>query len=494
MPSSSNLNTRVFSPYVVLKQDSSRLAFTIKAGEGYTLNSGITTGSVIRFDPSITATGITGGYTLSRANTDVNSEVVGVVESISGGAYTVVASGSINYPADKLNQITSGGNGGIDVLFLSDTVDGGLTGTIDVSSGQEKIVKPVIQVAKHGNYNGIVTNYIGYKTGTEITAQSDDSLIPLGSVVLSNPSFKVTSNDKWKSSNSIITYDSTDSDNLRLFSATSTRMNTQPDTTEVISSRINIKPQHQSEIDTWVNEILSKRITTEKNFIAFRIWVLDSSDQPLTGFEKTEFTSTSNYTPGGSSFVMDTNGYKPIFRSYQDGNATLGKYITRTTGLLNATARSNGYKVILRATADANQGYSDGRYDNYSNPGDGYSYIYGTGNLQLAPLVLAYGTDSKISSIDTLSFTIKELGKPPIITTTDGSSHFLTNQDGSNFDTFIKVKNDSFTYRIPEDVTIRSINTDSITVGTTLGFKLTSSTGTKTINIDTLCSSCGCCT
>jgi len=156
--SSSNQNTRVFAPHVIFQQDTTRLAITLTSGQGYTLE-GITAGDVIRYDP------INGSYKKSLANTEINAEVLGVVESGITAPYTVVIYGSIKYPQSRLNQIVSGADGGIDVLFLDDQVSGGLTGSIDLTTGV-KIVKPVMQVAPHGVYNGVVTNYIGYKTGS----------------------------------------------------------------------------------------------------------------------------------------------------------------------------------------------------------------------------------------------------------------------------------------------------------------------------------------
>lgn len=174
--STSNQNTRVFAPYVVLSQDTSRLAIEIKTTDGLP-TSGITLGDVIRYDVP------TGGYTLSIASADEKAEVVGVIESLGSGTCTVVVSGSVKYPANRLAGITAGGNGGIDVLFLDDKVAGGLTGTIDLTAGGEKIVKPVIQIAPHGIYNGIVVNYIGYKVGNQAAVVEKSSLLGPGSVM-----------------------------------------------------------------------------------------------------------------------------------------------------------------------------------------------------------------------------------------------------------------------------------------------------------------------
>jgi len=162
--SSSSLNTRIFAPYVILSQNTSRLLIKISTGQGYSIVSGITLGDVIRFDPTFSSGGLTGQYVKSQANTDANAEVLGVVESIENNSYTVVTHGSILYPNNRLVGLC-GANGGLDVLFLSPGISGGLTGTAEVGS-VASIVKPVIQIAPHGfYYNAVVVNYLGFKVG-----------------------------------------------------------------------------------------------------------------------------------------------------------------------------------------------------------------------------------------------------------------------------------------------------------------------------------------
>ena len=173
--STSNQNTRVFAPHVVLKQDTTRLAVILKSGEGYTLQAGLTAGDVIRYDP------LDQTYKKSIADTETNAEVLGVIENGITSPYEVVLYGSIKYPTERLNKIVEGSDGGVDILFLDNIISGGLTGTIDLSGGP-KIVKPVVQVAPHGIFNGIVTNYIGYKTGSapsvgEMPSAPDSSVL-----------------------------------------------------------------------------------------------------------------------------------------------------------------------------------------------------------------------------------------------------------------------------------------------------------------------------
>lgn len=177
MPSSSSTSTqfsRLFAPHVILQQDTTRLVINIKSGEGYTLSAGLTLGDVIRYDPTDLA------YKKSQADIEENAEVFGVIESGSSSSWEVVVLGSVKYPTTKLNAILDGGAGGKDILFLDESVAGGLTGTINIASGV-KIVKPVIQLAPHGIYNGIVVNYIGYKTGNQISGSGQSALV--GSIV-----------------------------------------------------------------------------------------------------------------------------------------------------------------------------------------------------------------------------------------------------------------------------------------------------------------------
>jgi hypothetical protein len=180
---SSSLNTRVFAPTVILSQDTRRLFITLKStGDGYTMDSGITCGHAIRYNPG------NNSYVRCDAKEEVGSEVVGVVESTTGGAnptFVVVTAGSIHYPTDKLNTIfdENGVTASIDVLFLDPAVIGGLTGTINLPAAGEDpvIVKPVIQLAPHSVYNGIVVNYIGYKIGDEAKTKSMGQ--PVGSLL-----------------------------------------------------------------------------------------------------------------------------------------------------------------------------------------------------------------------------------------------------------------------------------------------------------------------
>jgi hypothetical protein len=168
--SSSSLNTRVFTPTVILQQDTRRLEMRLRSTAGnYTIFPGITLGDCIYYDP----VGLQ--YNQARA-LDTEAEVIGVVESISDGEYTVVIQGSINYPQARISAISGSEDGKLDVLFLDNGPfnPGGLTGQVRIPSGTDSaIVKPVLQLAPHvGDYNAIVLNYLGYKIGNSAPLQA----------------------------------------------------------------------------------------------------------------------------------------------------------------------------------------------------------------------------------------------------------------------------------------------------------------------------------
>lgn len=170
--SSSNQNTRVFSPTVIVQQPTSRMSVILdgSGSGGYSVDSGVTGGDCIRYDYSNSQ------YIKSQADLDENAEVFGVVESKSGNKYTVVVYGSIKYPPERLNKLTdpvylaSIEDEDLDVLFLDPSNPGGLTAQIFIPTGASSaIVKPVLQLAPHNNYDGIVVNYLGYKIGNSVS-------------------------------------------------------------------------------------------------------------------------------------------------------------------------------------------------------------------------------------------------------------------------------------------------------------------------------------
>lgn len=177
---SSNIRSTILSQVIRETADGKRVVFTINSND-VGITSGVTLGSVIRFDM------VTDSYQLSKADNPATAEVVGVVESILGDNYTVVANGLMVYPnigsvinsyADgctALDSGTDGGLGGGDIFFLSDGCEGKLQYLEPTTPGY--IVKPVMQRVKVGpsgpsQYNAIVLNYIGYEVAESVAVQA----------------------------------------------------------------------------------------------------------------------------------------------------------------------------------------------------------------------------------------------------------------------------------------------------------------------------------
>lgn len=182
MPScSSSSNIQGTSTILNPTGSESRLTMKLLGGDGsangYTLDSSIFAGGVVRYSP------VDKTYYLSQADNNANSEVVGVVEAkdTTTGDLTVVLRGLINYPSGAtLNDIDgSGGSGGNDIWFLSSVTAGQMQNIEPGEPGE--IVKPVMQaVATSEGYDYQVLNYIGYSVGGEISSESFAD-IPLGS-------------------------------------------------------------------------------------------------------------------------------------------------------------------------------------------------------------------------------------------------------------------------------------------------------------------------
>lgn len=179
--SSSNIRSQLIAQTINVTASGSRIAFNIDtSGNGYTIGSGITAGSVIRYDPA------TLSYVRSNASEADTAEVIGVVEKYfsSNGAtvFTVVANGLMNYPSlssvpdlytpgsDCVPSVSGAENlGGKDIFFLSDGCSGSLQLIEPNTPGS--IVKPVIQAINVPDYNAIVLNYIGYEVGEQAQAE-----------------------------------------------------------------------------------------------------------------------------------------------------------------------------------------------------------------------------------------------------------------------------------------------------------------------------------
>jgi hypothetical protein len=189
---SSNIRSNLITQSVTVTSTGSRIAFGINTDdENYIINSGITAGSLIRYDPTSNI------YYPSHAGSASTAEVVGVVESLysSSGVtfFTVVANGLINYPnlssvpdyyvpngACQSQTSTITNTGGKDIFFLSDGCSGAIQ-TLEPST-PGSIVKPVLQALRSENFNAIVLNYIGYEVGdSAVTDYPLDGLV--GSII-----------------------------------------------------------------------------------------------------------------------------------------------------------------------------------------------------------------------------------------------------------------------------------------------------------------------
>lgn len=140
---------------------------------------GVTAGDVIHYDA------LNSFYIKSIANNPPNSEVFGIIESTNiDASFNVVTYGSIVLPSSSIEDVpagSTGAGGGSDIYFLSPDTSGKVRNTIP--SELNRIVKPIYQVAPHGEYTGIVMNYIGYKVPNEITVFTpQERSLPVGSV------------------------------------------------------------------------------------------------------------------------------------------------------------------------------------------------------------------------------------------------------------------------------------------------------------------------
>lgn len=156
------------SAYKVLSSPESRIVITIEKNK-YAPN--IEAGDVIRYDTD------TQEYVRAIATNSYQAEVFGIVESkgIDDVLYVVIL-GSINYSGTLLN-INDDNTGSNDVYFLSNTDYGKLQNIPPNLIGN--VIKPIYQVSPHGNFTGVVRNYLGYKNliGTNIPPSTEGTLL-----------------------------------------------------------------------------------------------------------------------------------------------------------------------------------------------------------------------------------------------------------------------------------------------------------------------------
>ena len=158
MASSTSSNIRAANTVVNLSSDGgNRLIVQLSAAQF--ASPGISAGDAIFYSVS------SSNYQRSKADSPNTAEVFGVVESvdISGNA-SVVLYGSIGLTG--YINIDDGGEGSHDIYFLSGTTAGKLQSL--APTDEDHIIKPVYQVAPHGNYTGTIVNYIGYRVPTNV--------------------------------------------------------------------------------------------------------------------------------------------------------------------------------------------------------------------------------------------------------------------------------------------------------------------------------------
>ena len=140
-------------------------------------------GDVIRYDPSADK------YLKAKADSETNSNFMGVVESVSGTDFTVVYSGEISLPNYVMSTIA--GYTGAQIFYLSGASAGKLTTTAPTNPGH--VIKPVIittglavdsggpSTDYQGTIDGIVVNSIGSRIAGDSTVDLSD-IQPVGSV------------------------------------------------------------------------------------------------------------------------------------------------------------------------------------------------------------------------------------------------------------------------------------------------------------------------
>jgi microcystin-dependent protein len=138
---------------------------TIPAGDGtkktITQANTFTVGDIVRLDGST--------YVKACADSSTNAEVVGVVSSVSAGAFDLTLSGYVS--ASAWNPLTAG-----TVYFLSDATSGSLTSTEPTASNH--VSKPILLATS--TTEGYFVNWRGF-----IVPESEEELplVPVGSII-----------------------------------------------------------------------------------------------------------------------------------------------------------------------------------------------------------------------------------------------------------------------------------------------------------------------
>jgi len=139
----------------------------------------LSVGDVVRWDP------VTDLYMLAKANSQNNSNFLGVIESINATDFSIVYSGEISLPNSLMSTIS--GSTGSYILYLSDTNAGKLTTTAPTSPGS--VIKPVIIISSTtidgsgiNQIDGVVVNTAGDVIVGDSSVDISD-IQPVGSIL-----------------------------------------------------------------------------------------------------------------------------------------------------------------------------------------------------------------------------------------------------------------------------------------------------------------------
>jgi hypothetical protein len=251
-------------------------------------------------------------YIPSIADRPDTAEVIGIVETIQDGTYTVVASGLIKYPgitgiinrysAGCVEQdgTTAGGSGGADIFFLSDGCVGKLQALEPITTGH--IVKPVMQRVAVGEYNGIVLNYIGYEVANAGTSDQT-TVVPAGTVYYAP---RTENYEGFIDASTPNEYEV--SQYPELYDIFKTDYGTYEETVKLDSPTINLSTIINSTITqkNSLNVVVSTGTVVETDQTNSTITIKKDSSQPKTDISSKVIVGTLRFTPQSSDVTSFT--------------------------------------------------------------------------------------------------------------------------------------------------------------------------------------------
>jgi len=132
-------------------------------------------GDVVRSDDTTPAE-----YVLAQADTAVNAEAVGIIETVAGDSFELVYQGRVDLSGASWTDLPFAATS--EVWFLSPTIAGELTRTPPNTAGT--VIKAMLVVTDDsvGNEEGVLTGYIGVQIGGESTIDLS-SIQPVGTIL-----------------------------------------------------------------------------------------------------------------------------------------------------------------------------------------------------------------------------------------------------------------------------------------------------------------------